>query len=52
MLTSSNAGSDVRSAYRQHANAFVSKPLDVDEFTRVVRSIEGFWLSIVRLPPP
>jgi two-component system, chemotaxis family, response regulator Rcp1 len=50
VLTSSNADSDVLSAYRQHANAFVSKPLDVDEFTRVVRSIEGFWLSIVRLP--
>jgi CheY-like chemotaxis protein len=51
VLTSSSVDSDVLSAYRQHANAFVSKPLDVDEFTRVVRSIEGFWLSIVRLPP-
>lgn len=51
ILTSSGANSDILSAYREHANAFVSKPLDVDEFTRVVRSIEGFWLSIVRLPP-
>jgi two-component system, chemotaxis family, response regulator Rcp1 len=51
ILTSSGVDSDILSAYREHANAFVSKPLDVDEFTRVVRCIEGFWLSIVRLPP-
>ena len=51
VLTTSRADEDVLSSYRDHANCFISKPLDVDEFTAVVRSIESFWLGTARLPP-
>ena len=40
----------IRDAYRRHANCYVNKPVDLDEFIGVVRSIENFWLTIVRLP--
>ena len=51
VLTTSRADEDVLSSYRDHANCFISKPLDVDEFSAVVRSIESFWLGTARLPP-
>lgn len=50
MLTTSAAERDILDAYEQHVNAYITKPIDLDEFVRVVRSIEQFWLSIVRLP--
>lgn len=52
ILTVSNAEEDVVRAYDNHANAYVTKPLDFGQFTRAVRSIEDFWLTVVRLPPP
>ncbi len=51
VLTSSAAEQDVLESYRHHANAYVTKPVDIDGFLQAIRSIEGFWLSVVRLPP-
>jgi DNA-binding response OmpR family regulator len=51
ILTSSQADRDILKSYNLHANCFVSKPLDVDEFLATVRSTGEFWLSIVKLPP-
>jgi CheY-like chemotaxis protein len=50
MLTTSAAEQDILDAYKHHVNAYITKPIDLDEFVRVVSSIEQFWLSIVRLP--
>jgi CheY-like chemotaxis protein len=50
MLTTSAAERDILHAYRHHVNAYITKPIDLDEFVGVVSSIEQFWLSIVRLP--
>jgi chemotaxis family two-component system response regulator Rcp1 len=50
VLTTSVAEGDVLRSYDLHVNAFVTKPLDLAGFVQVVRSIESFWLSIVRLP--
>lgn len=50
MLTTSHDEADVLGAYRQHVNSFIVKPLDLDQFVGVVRQIEGYWLSIVKLP--
>ena len=50
VLSTSGAAEDVLNAYDHHVNAYVQKPIDFDEFIRAVRSLEDFWLSIVRLP--
>ena len=50
VLTSSTAEQDIQRAYELHANCYVSKPVDFTEFIEAVRSLEGFWLKIVRLP--
>jgi CheY-like chemotaxis protein len=50
ILTSSQAESDIAKSYNLHANCFISKPVEVDEFLTVVRSIGQFWLSIVKIP--
>jgi CheY-like chemotaxis protein len=50
ILTSSQADRDILKSYDLHANCFVSKPVDVDEFLNVVRSTGEFWLTLVRLP--
>jgi chemotaxis family two-component system response regulator Rcp1 len=50
VLTTSTAERDVLRAYDSHVNAYVTKPLEVDEFVRVVRSVEDFYLKTVRLP--
>ena len=50
MMTSSNKEEHVLTAYGRHANCYVTKPVDLDEFIEAVRSIEEFWLSFVRLP--
>ena len=51
VLTSSQAEQDILRAYDLHANCYVSKPVDLDQFIHVVRSIEDFWFTIVKLPP-
>ena len=50
IVTSSEAEEDIVRSYDLHANCYVSKPLELDQFTRVVRSIESFWFTIVKLP--
>ena len=50
VLTTSEAEQDILRSYRLAANAYITKPIDLNEFIAVVRSIETFWLSIVRLP--
>jgi len=50
MMTSSNLEADITSAYSRHANCYVTKPIDIDKFMAAVRSIEDFWLTVVRLP--
>lgn len=50
VLTSSAAELDILAAYNLHANCYITKPVDLDQFVTVVRSIEDFWLSIVKLP--
>jgi chemotaxis family two-component system response regulator Rcp1 len=51
ILTTSQAEADVLHAYSLHANCYITKPVDFIQFTRIVRTIEEFWLSIVTLPP-
>lgn len=50
VLTTSQAEEDILKAYDFHANCYISKPIDLEQFIRVVRSIEAFWLTIVKLP--
>jgi len=51
VLTTSHAEEDIVRSYNLHANCYVTKPVDLDQFMRIVKSIEDFWLTIVRLPP-
>ncbi len=51
ILTTSRAEEDIMGTYDQHANCYITKPLDFDQFVNVVKTIENFWLTIVRLPP-
>lgn len=50
ILSSSEAASDIQKSYQLHANCFVTKPVQLDDFIRVVQTIESFWIDIVRLP--
>ena len=50
ILTSSEAEQDIARAYELHANCYVTKPVDLDQFITIVRSIEHFWFTIVKLP--
>ena len=50
ILTVSSAEEDVLKAYNLHANCYITKPIDLDQFMKVVRSVEDFWLTIVKLP--
>lgn len=50
ILTTSQAEQDVLKSYDHHANAYVTKPVDLNQFISVVKAIEGFWLEIVKLP--
>ena|SRR5262245_24539559 len=50
VLTSSQAEQDILNSYDLSANCYVCKPVDLDQFIKVVKSIEDFWLTIVKLP--
>ena len=50
MLTTSSAEKDILASYDAHANCYITKPVDLDRFMDVVRTIEDFWISIVKLP--
>ena len=51
VLTTSIAEQDILKTYDLHANCYITKPVDLDQFSAVVRAIEEFWFAIVRLPP-
>jgi two-component system, chemotaxis family, response regulator Rcp1 len=51
ILTVSKDEEDILESYNLHANCFITKPIDLHQFLRVVRAIEDFWLTIVKLPP-
>ena len=50
ILTTSQAEQDIIRSYYLYANAYVTKPMDLEQFIRVIKAIEGFWLEIVKLP--
>jgi two-component system, chemotaxis family, response regulator Rcp1 len=50
VLTTSSAERDIANPYAQHANCYITKPVDFNQFIKVVKSIENFWLSVVKLP--
>lgn len=50
ILTTSEAEQDILKAYDLHANCYITKPVNLEQFLTVVRSIENFWLTIVKLP--
>jgi CheY-like chemotaxis protein len=50
VLTSSKAEEDIIRSYNLHANCYVTKPVDLEQFMHVVKSIEDFWLTVVKLP--
>jgi two-component system, chemotaxis family, response regulator Rcp1 len=50
VLTTSSAEADILRSYSLHANCYITKPVDLDQFVTVVKSIDDFWLTIVRLP--
>lgn len=50
VLTTSNAEQDILKSYELHANCYITKPVDLDQFAKIVSSIEEFWFSIVKLP--
>lgn len=52
VLTTSAAEEDVLTAYRHNVNCYIRKPVDFEQFVRVVQSIEDFWFTIVELPNP
>jgi len=50
MLTTSSSERDILTSYDNHANCYITKPVDLERFMDVVRTIEDFWISIVKLP--
>ena len=51
VLTTSSAEQDILKTYDLHANCYITKPVNLDQFSAVVKAIEEFWFTIVRLPP-
>jgi CheY-like chemotaxis protein len=51
ILTTSKAEEDILKTYNLHANCFITKPIDLNHFIKVVQAIEDFWFTIVKLPP-
>lgn len=51
VLTTSRAEQDILRSYNLHANCYITKPVDLKQFINVVQSVEGFWLTVVQLPP-
>ena len=51
VLTISNAEEDILKSYNLHANAYVNKPLNLEQFAKITKAIEDFWFTVVKLPP-
>ncbi len=52
VLTTSHAPDDINSSYDLHANCYITKPIDVEQFIQVMQNVESFWLKIAKLPDP
>jgi chemotaxis family two-component system response regulator Rcp1 len=50
VLTTSASEADILKSYMLHANCYITKPVDLEGFLKVVKGIDGFWLSVVKLP--
>ena len=50
ILTTSAAEEDILRSYQLHANCYITKPVDLDQFLKVIKTIDNFWLAIVKLP--
>jgi chemotaxis family two-component system response regulator Rcp1 len=50
ILTTSASETDIQGSYQHHANCYITKPVDLEGFLKVVKSIDNFWLSVVNLP--
>jgi chemotaxis family two-component system response regulator Rcp1 len=50
VLTTSRSEEDIVKSYNLHANCYITKPVDLEQFTKVARSIQEFWMTIVKLP--
>jgi len=50
ILTTSDAEKDIMQSYYNHANCYITKPVDIEEFMIVIQTIKNFWISIVKLP--
>ena len=50
VLTTSSAEADILKSYKLHANCYITKPVDLEQFVQVVQAIDDFWLTVVRLP--
>ncbi|MEX2092305.1 MAG: response regulator [Pirellulales bacterium] len=51
VLTTSDSEQDIANMYDLHANCFVTKPVDLEQFTKIVKEIKEFWFWVVKLPP-
>jgi len=51
VITTSKSDEDILKSYNLHANCYITKPIDLEQFMIVVKAIENFWLTIVKLPP-
>ena len=51
VLTTSSADEDILRSYRLHANCYITKPVDLDQFMAVIQATQEFWLTVVKLPP-
>jgi two-component system, chemotaxis family, response regulator Rcp1 len=51
VLTTSKAEEDILKTYELYANCYITKPVDLDQFIKIIGAIEDFWLTIVKLPP-
>ena len=50
ILTTSDADQDILRSYKLHANCFITKPVDLDQFIFIIQQIETFWFTVVKLP--
>jgi CheY-like chemotaxis protein len=52
MLTTSDSEKDILESYKHHANCYITKPVNFENFMNVIQTIKDFWINIVRLPNP
>ena len=50
VLSSSKAEEDIHRSYGLHANCYIAKPVDLDQFINVIKTVNNFWFSVVKLP--